>query len=159
MDLLRKFSRANEKHAFFAAGDALLVTVSGGPDSVALLHLLNDIREEFGLRLEIAHLEHGIRGEEARDDAQFVANLANRLKLPFHLERVDLPQMKSRLGKGNLEALGRDERYRFFAAVAQRRGIKKIATAHTQDDQAETVLMRLLRGAGRKGLAGIVPVS
>jgi tRNA(Ile)-lysidine synthase len=81
------------------------------------------------------------------------------LNLPFHLEQVDLPQMKSRLGKGNLEALGRDERYRFFAAVARRHGIKKIATAHTQDDQAETVLMRLLRGAGRKGLAGIVPVS
>src|SRR5262249_28095991 len=138
MDLLRKLRRANDKYGFFKKGDALLLGVSGGPDSVALLHLLNDIREEFSLRLEVAHLEHGIRGAEARGDAKFVADLADYLKLPFHLAQVDLPQMKSRLGKGNLEALGRDERYKFFAAVARRRDIKTIATAHTQDDQAET---------------------
>ena len=146
-----------QSHKLLAPGDRVLVAVSGGPDSVALLHLLYDLREELELRLEVAHLQHGIRGAEAQEDARFVAELAQKLGLPFHLKEVNLRQIKSAAGKGNLEALARAERYRFFAAVARERNLGKIATAHTQDDQAETVLMWLLRGSGLKGLGGMPP--
>jgi tRNA(Ile)-lysidine synthase len=122
-----------------------------------LLRLLYDVREQLQLHLEVAHLQHGIRGEQAQEDARFVEALAAKMKLPFHLAEVNLGQIKSAAGKGNLEALGRDERYRFFASVAWDRRLGKIATAHTQDDQAETVLMWLLRGAGLKGLGGMSP--
>jgi tRNA(Ile)-lysidine synthase len=147
-----------QRHGLLASGDRVLVAVSGGPDSVALLHLLYEWRGELGLHLEVAHMQHGIRGEEAQDDARFVAELAAKMDLPFHLKEVNLGQIKSAAGKGNLEALARAERYRFFADVARQRGLAKIATAHTEDDQAETVLMWFLRGAGLKGLGGMAPV-
>ena len=146
-------------HRFFTPGDRVLVAVSGGPDSVALLYVLHELREEWGLHLEVAHLQHGIRGEEAKQDARFVAALAGKLGLAFHLQEIDLPELRSRAGKGNLEALARAQRYQFFAQIAQRQGLNLITTAHTQDDQAETMLMWLLRGAGRKGLGGISPAQ
>jgi tRNA(Ile)-lysidine synthase len=146
-----------QRQKLLAPGDRVLVAVSGGPDSVALLHLLYELREEIGLRLEVAHLQHGIRGEEAREDARFVAELVEKLGLPFHLREVDLPRIKFAAGKGNIEALARAERYRFFAEVARERKLGKIATGHTQDDQAETALMWFLRGSGLKGLGGIAP--
>ena len=141
-----------------SAGDRVLVAVSGGPDSVALLYVLNELRAEFGVELEVAHLQHGIRGEDAKEDARFVGQLANKLKVPFHLKEIDLPKLKLDAGKGNLEALARAERYRFFAEVAVKRDIRKVATAHTEDDQAETVLMWFLRGAGLKGTGGMAPL-
>ncbi|MET0502241.1 MAG: tRNA lysidine(34) synthetase TilS [Candidatus Binatia bacterium] len=147
-----------QRHKLLFPRDRLLVAVSGGPDSVAMLHVLYDLREEFALHLEVAHLQHGIRGEEAQEDARFVAELAEKLRLPFHLNEVDLPRLKSAAGKGNLEALARSERYGFFATVARQRELGKIATAHTQDDQAETMLMWFLRGSGLKGLGGMSAV-
>ena len=158
MTLQDQVKKTIEKHQMIKQGDDLLVAVSGGPDSVALLHLLCDLRKELGLHLEVAHLQHGIRGAEAEEDARFVAELAEKLGLPLHLKTVDLSRIRSAAGKGNLEELARVERYRFFAAVARERKLVKIATAHTQDDQAETVLMWLLRGSGLKGLGGIPPL-
>jgi tRNA(Ile)-lysidine synthase len=155
MTLRERIKKTIEKHDMLASDDCVLVAVSGGPDSVALLHLLYDLREELGLHLEVAHLQHGIRGVEAQEDARFVAELAAKLGLPFHLKEIDLPRMRSAAGKGNLEALARVERYRFFADVAREQHLGKIATAHTQDDQAETVLMWLLRGSGLKGSGGM----
>jgi tRNA(Ile)-lysidine synthase len=157
MSIKEKVKATIQRYALISPGDRVLVGVSGGPDSVALLHLLYDLREELELRLEVAHLQHGIRGAEAQEDARFVAELAQKLGLPFHLKEVNLRQIKSAAGKGNLEALARAERYRFFEAVARERNLGKIATAHTQDDQAETVLMWLLRGSGLKGLGGMPP--
>lgn len=142
-----------------ASGDRVLVAVSGGPDSVALLHLLHEFRDKFQLALEVAHVQHGLRGEAAKEDARFVTELAAKLHLPCHLKEIDLPRLRSQAGKGNLEALGRAERYRFFAEAARTRGLTKIATAHTRDDQAETVLMWFLRGAGRKGMGGMAPLQ
>lgn len=153
---VRKF--AVGRH-LLSATDRILVALSGGPDSVALLHLLNDLREGLNLHLEVAHLQHGIRGAEAKEDARFAAALARKLDLPFHLKEIDLPAMKTEAGKGNLEALARAERYRFFADVVRARKLDKVATAHTLDDQAETVLMWLFRGAGMKGLGGMAPLS
>jgi len=157
MVLERKVQETLAKFEILSPGDRVLVAVSGGPDSVALLQLLCDLRDDLRLHLEVAHLQHGIRGAEAREDAGFVAALADQLNLPFHLKEVDLRQIKSAAGKGNLEALARAERYRFFSAIARQHRLGKIATAHTQDDQAETMLMWFLRGAGLKGLGGISP--
>jgi tRNA(Ile)-lysidine synthase len=158
MQVERKVREFLKRQELLSPGDRVLVAVSGGPDSGALLHILYDLRSELELHLEIAHLQHGIRGADARDDARFVAEVAEKLGLPFHLREINLRQIKSAAGKGNLEALARDERYRFFAAVARERRLGKIATAHTQDDQAETVLMWLLRGSGLKGLGGMSPI-
>jgi tRNA(Ile)-lysidine synthase len=157
MDLPRKVTEFIKQHGLLFPSDQVLVAVSGGPDSVALLHLLYDLRQKLELRLEVAHLQHGIRGAEAREDARFVAELANKLGLPFHLKEVNINKIKSAAGKGNLEALARAERYRFFAAAAREYRLGKIATGHTLNDQAETVLMWLLRGAGLKGLGGMPP--
>ena len=142
-----------------APGHRILAAVSGGPDSVSMLYLLCDLREALELTIEVAHLQHGIRGEEAVEDARFVAGLAERLDLIFHLKEVDLPQLKVASAKTSLEEIGRFERYRFFAETAQSRRLDAVATAHTADDQAETIVMRLFRGAGRTGLRGIAPVG
>jgi tRNA(Ile)-lysidine synthase len=159
MAILKDVVAAVQRHDLLSARDRALVAVSGGPDSVALLHLLCELREEWHLHLEVAHLQHGIRGEEAKEDGRFVADLAERLGIPFHLKEVDVPRIKASAGKGNLEALGRAERYRFFAEVARERKLDKVATAHTLEDQAETVLMWMLRGAGMKGLGGMAPLQ
>lgn len=157
MNLSKNVKTTIQRLDMLRPGDRVLIAVSGGPDSVALLHLLADSREELSLHLEVAHVQHGLRGQEAREEARFVAALAAGFGFRFHLKDVDLPAMKSAAGKGNIEALARAERYRFFAAVARARELHKVATAHTLDDQAETVLMWMLRGAGLKGLGGMAP--
>ena len=159
MILVKKVKTAIRQLHLLCPGEGVLIAVSGGPDSIALLHLLAELRQELGIYLEVAHLQHGIRGPIAITDARFVADLAESLNLPFHLREVDLPQMKRAAGKGNLEQLARVQRYAFFAEVAERRGLDKVATAHTQNDQAETVLMWFLRGAGSKGMAGMGPLQ
>ena len=159
MALAQKVAETIRKHDMLASGDGVLAAVSGGPDSVALLHALSTLKAELNLRLEVAHVEHGIRGEESRADASFVAARADRLGLPFHLKELRLRAVKAQRGKGNLEALAREERYRFFTETARLRGLKKIATGHTLDDQAETLLMRLFRGSGRSGMGAMAPVA
>jgi tRNA(Ile)-lysidine synthase len=158
MNIKKSLTELAKEQELLSPGDRVLVAVSGGPDSVALLDVLSELRDELGLYLEVAHLQHGIRGEEANEDARFVAALAESLNVAFHVKDVSIPEIKKSAGKGNLEALAREERYRFFTALAQERNLNKIATAHTLDDQAETVLMWFLRGCGTKGLAGMSPL-
>ena len=158
MTFEQKVGQFGVEQKLLSHADRILVAVSGGSDSVALLHTLFDLRAKLSLHLEVAHLQHGMRGEEANEDARFVAALAQQLGLAFHLKEIDLPAMKTDAGKGNLEALARAERYRFFADVVRARKLDKVATAHTQDDQAETVLMWILRGSGMKGLGGMEPL-
>jgi tRNA(Ile)-lysidine synthase len=159
MSRQQRITQSILKSGLLKRDDRVLVAVSGGPDSVALLHILYELREELALHLEVAHLEHGIRGQEAQVDARFVRELAEGMKLPVLIKEVNVPRLRSEAGRGNLEELARRERYRFFAVVARRHNLNKIATAHTQDDQAETVLMWLLRGAGLKGLGGMAPTQ
>src|SRR5581483_2571877 len=159
MALARKVLETIRKYGMLARGDGVLAAVSGGPDSVALLHALTAFKEESGLRFEVAHLEHGIRGEESRADASFVAALADRLGLPFHVKEIQLSRAQAERGAGNLEALAREERYRFLTETARARGLNKVATGHTLDDQAETLLMRITRGSGRRGLRAIAPIA
>lgn len=133
------------------------VAVSGGADSVGLLRAFVEAAAEIGLVLSVAHVQHGIRGAAAEEDAQFVAALAERLGLPFLVHRVDTPAVAHER-KQTLEEAARHLRYGWFRALLARGQADAVATAHTLDDQAETVLHRLLRGAWTQGLGGIHPV-
>jgi len=140
------------------AGDRVGVAVSGGADSVALLHVLANIREKLGIRLLVVHFDHCLRGAESDADAEFVAHLAQGLGLPFVLDREDVAAA-AKQNKWNLEDAARRLRYAFFERVVRERQATRIAVAHTADDQAETVLAHLIRGTGPGGLAGIHPVA
>ena len=133
------------------------VAVSGGADSVALLRGLLDLRAELGIVLRVVHLHHGIRGDEADEDERFVTSLAEQFDLPLTVERVDAPG-HGKKKKLSLEASARELRYAFFKKLLETDVCDKIATAHTTDDQAETVLLRVLRGTGTRGLAAIPPL-
>jgi len=138
------------------AGDRIGIAVSGGLDSVALLRLLLELRPELGVVLSVVHLNHGIRGAQADTDQEFVAALAQEHGLDFFATSVDAPAY-SKSRKLSLEAAARELRYEYFHRLLTMGTVSKIATAHNLDDQAETVLLRLLRGAGTRGLAGIYP--
>lgn len=155
--LYEKILRTIQAHHMFCAGDRVAVAVSGGPDSLALLHLLQRLAPKFSLRLQIAHFNHRLRGAESEGDEQFVREVAERLGLAFFRESAgvrDIAKSKRR----NEEATARECRYRFFKQLLDSRRTDKVALGHTANDQAETFLMRLMRGAGTRGLAGIYPV-
>ncbi len=135
----------------------MVVAVSGGADSVALLDFLAT-GSGLGLRLVVAHVNHGLRGAEADADERFVRGLAERYGLTMATTRADVRAL-SRQRRLSLEEAGREARYAFFEAVAGQYGATRIALAHHRDDQAETVLMRLIRGAGVDGLSGMRPRS
>jgi tRNA(Ile)-lysidine synthase len=142
--------RTVRRHVMLAGGERVLVAVSGGADSVALLHLLLQLAPDWRLALHVLHVDHGLRPDSA-PDAGFVRALGARLGVPVDVERV-------RVGPGSLEAAARTARYAALEAWADRLGATRIAVGHTADDQAETVLMRVLAGAGVRGLAAIPPV-
>lgn len=143
-----------EEHHLLSPGDAVVIGVSGGPDSLALLFSLRELAGDHRLRLTVAHLDHGLRGAESESDVAFVGDLAKHLDLPFVLGRADVRELARGRGLG-LEEAAREARYGFLARAAEERGAGKVAVGHTRNDQAETVLMRLLRGAGTDGLAGM----
>ncbi len=136
-------------------GDRVVVAVSGGPDSVALLQMMSAWRKHMDLTLAVAHVEHGLREEESLEDATFVEQLAGQLGLPFFLKRLDLKtSLRKRKGE-SVQAVARERRYAWLQAVAREWGGTKVAVGHTRDDQAETVLLSMLRGAGLAGLSGM----
>ena len=137
-----------------APGDLLVVAVSGGPDSLALLHALARTRRETSLRLQAAHLDHGLRGAESEADAAFVAKTCRVLGLDLCSEAADTEAFR-RTHRLSLEDAARRLRYRFLARVAAELGARAVAVGHTVDDQAETVLMNIVRGAGLTGLRGM----
>ncbi|OQY26289.1 MAG: tRNA lysidine(34) synthetase TilS [Candidatus Cloacimonetes bacterium 4572_55] len=144
------------KHKLISPHDSILVALSGGADSVCLTVLLYRLCRESKMfqDVTIAHLNHCLRGEESDRDAQFVRQMGVDLDIPVYVETVDVRELaKDR--KLSLETAGRDARYSFFRRIAGAIGATKIATGHTADDQAETILMRMLRGAGFRGLGGI----
>jgi tRNA(Ile)-lysidine synthase len=138
------------------AGKRVALAVSGGADSVALLLLLLELREKLGVALSVAHLNHKLRGKASDADEKFVAKLAAKHKLPFHVETVDVAA-KAKREKANLEDAARRARYGFFSRLAAEEKVDCVAVAHTADDQAETVLAHILRGTGLAGLGGIHP--
>jgi tRNA(Ile)-lysidine synthase len=156
MDLRRNVQKYIDDHGLIPQGSCIVVGVSGGPDSVTLLHLLKQLSKPLGFELHVAHLNHGIRGKDADEDEDFVSQLAASWNLPYTTSRVDIPSI-SRDKKIALEEAARRERYVFLAEVAEKCGADLIAVGHNADDQAETVLMHLLRGAGPSGLRGMLP--
>ncbi len=152
----RKFKACLEEKKFFSAGDRVGVAVSGGGDSVGLFHLLERVALPKGLQLALVHLNHKLRGADSDEDESFVKELARSHDLPFFCRGIDVAAEASREG-ANLEATARRLRYEFFQSLMEEGRLDKIATGHTANDQAETVLLRLLRGSGTEGLGGIYP--
>ncbi len=137
-------------------GDHVLVAVSGGADSVCLLFALHTLAPQIGVSLHVAHLDHMFRGKESADEAVFVQNLAIELSIPATIEHIDVPAYCRERGL-SAQAGAREVRYGFLNRIARDVGASRIATGHTATDQAETFLLRLLRGAGVSGLAAIPP--
>jgi tRNA(Ile)-lysidine synthase len=140
-----------------AAGESVVVAVSGGPDSMALLVALHRLSDSLGIALHVAHLNHGLRAEDSDEDAHFVSEQAQAIGVPATVGRVDVRALHAHQG-GSLEAVARDARYAFLDETSAKVGATKIALGHQRDDLAETVLMLLLRGAGSTGLGGIRPI-
>jgi len=138
--------------------DRILVGLSGGPDSVVLLQCLAALRKEYSLDLHIAHLDHKFRGEESAKDRRFCEGLAKGMRLEITCEEIDVPRIARQKGISPEEA-ARFERYDFFKRLCRRKNIKKLAVGHTRDDQAETVLMRAIRGSGMAGLGGMLAIK
>ena len=154
--LLEQVEDAIRAHRLLSPGEGVVVGVSGGPDSLCLLHLLCRLRAGWDLDLHVAHLHHGLRAAGADADAEFVRGLAADWGLPFHLEHVDVPAL-ARGQRLAVEEAARRARYAFLARVADGAGAKTIAVGHNADDQAETVLMHFVRGSGLAGLRGMLP--
>jgi tRNA(Ile)-lysidine synthase len=150
VDIVHAAARTIHRYAMLEGGETLVIGVSGGADSVALLHVLLRLAPDLALRLHVLHVDHGLREDSARD-GEFVRALGIRLGVP-----VDI--VRARVAAGSIEAAARAARHGALEAAAVRVGAARIALGHTADDQAETLIMRLLEGTGVRGLAGIPPV-
>lgn len=150
--------RTVERYALFTPGDTILVGVSGGPDSTALLHLLVGLRNEWGLTLVAAHLNHGFRGAEADADADYVTDLCRALDVLCISERIDVPALQSRR-RLSAQVAAREARHAFLRRAAAEYSADRIALGHNRDDRIETILLNLLRGTGLEGLAGFPPID
>lgn len=153
MPITKKFVDTICRFKLLDFKESLLLGVSGGADSLAMLFLFAELRKVWGVKVYVAHLDHGLRKDSGRD-LSFVKEICSRLGIPFYGQRV---QLKGRFKKGSLEENCRLARQEFLMRIAKGIGAKAIALGHTRDDQAETVLMHLLRGSGLLGLAGILP--
>ncbi len=155
--LLKKVKETITKYGMLKSGDTVLIAVSGGPDSVCLLSILHVLSEELGLTLHVAHLDHRFRGRESADEALFVAKTAKETGIAATVEQFDVPAFCRERGL-SAQAGAREVRYGFLNRVAEKVNASRIALGHTASDQAETLIMRLLRGAGLPGLSAIPPV-
>ncbi len=154
--LLAKIRRTIEEYRMIVSGTGVVVGVSGGPDSTALLHVLNLLKGDLGFRIAAAHLDHGLRPQSGLD-AQFVAEMANRLGIEFELKSVSIRNLAKKLNI-SIEEAGRHARYDFLEEVRKKFGADVVATGHHQDDVIETFFLRIFRGSSIKGLKGIPPV-
>ena len=135
-------------------GDKILVALSGGPDSLCLLNILKELKCKLNIEIGAAHLNHLLRGEDAFKDEEFVINTCKEMNIPCYIKRVDINKY-SKEYKLSSELAGRNARYDFFDEILKKEGFNKIATAHNANDQAETIIFRLMRGTGLEGLGGI----
>lgn len=155
--MLKKVISYIEKNKILQDRDSVLLGVSGGADSVCMLHVLYSLREKYHLKLYVVHVNHGIRGSEAKRDADFVEQMAENLQIPFRVVMANIPEM-AKEQKLSEEEAGRIFRYNTFEQVANEVGANKIAVAHNLNDNSETVLFNLFRGSRLKGLTGISPM-
>ncbi len=157
IDVMKRIEKTVEKHRMLSPRDRVVVGVSGGPDSMALLAALRHLSEKYELTLLLAHVNHGLRGTRADEEEAFVRRFAEGAGLVCEFRRLDMPSI-CREGKKSLEEAAREQRLHFFEQVKRRHGAGKIALGHHRRDQAETVLMNLFRGSGAEGLKGMLPV-
>lgn len=156
-ELVPKVARTISENGMLLPGNSVLTAVSGGADSVALLHVLLALSDKYSLRIGVAHVNHGLRGKAADQDAAFVRDLAKKWNVPYYGKQIDVAAFRRRWG-GSLEEAGRDARYSFFHEIAVGYEFDRIAVAHHMNDDAELILMNMLRGSGPTGMAGIAPV-
>lgn len=156
MGLTEDTARYAEAYGLLSKGMHVLVACSGGPDSLVLLNILIELQQKFQLVLTVAHFNHGIRGRAAAEDAAFVADFCKKKSIPCVLGQASVPEEAARRGQ-SLELAARELRYEFLYRTLRRVGADVLATAHHADDQAETVLMRILRGTGLDGLTAMLP--
>jgi len=149
--MLATIKNTIEKHGMACAGDKIIVALSGGADSVCLLYALLESGDVYAI--EACHINHRLRGEDSDNDEQFVRNLCERLDVPLHVRAVDIKAQQKK--HQSLEEAAREARYEYFGEISEN---ALIATAHTADDNAETVLLNLIRGTALRGLCGIPPV-
>ena len=152
--LLQRIAQFAQRHNMFPEGAPIGIAVSGGADSVFLLHAMCELAASSALKLSVVHIDHGIRGAASVEDAEFVRQLATDFQLPFHLQRANVLAVGD-----NQEQAARNARLGFYRALLNAGTVDRIATGHSRTDQAETVLYRMVRGAGLAGLAGIIPVT
>lgn len=150
-DKVYQFIKSNN---MIIKGEKILVALSGGPDSICMLHILYAMRETLGIKLYAAHLNHCIRGEVADGDEEYCKRFCEELDIPFFSKKVKVEAL-AKERHISCELAGREARYGFFHEVKEQNGINKIAVAHNANDQAETILLRLIRGSGTDGLCGI----
>lgn len=156
MNIQEAFLKYNQKHKLFFAGEKILIAVSGGIDSVVLLHLFLQIRQEWNLQPAVAHFNHRLRGEESDGDEIFVRNICDKNDIDFFTGNEDVGAYSKR-NKISIEMGARECRYDFFASVAQEHKFDHIALGHNANDQGETILSHIIRGSGVRGLSGISP--
>ncbi|MDF2541910.1 MAG: hypothetical protein K0S47_1628 [Herbinix sp.] len=152
--MIQKVTEFIKENSLVMKGDRIVLGVSGGADSVCLLHVLNEVAKEYMLTLVVVHVHHGIRGQEADQDEYFVKTLCDRMSISYHTFYYDVRKMAQEEGKSE-EEMGRKVRYEAFSSICQLEQCNKIAIAHNSNDNAETVLFHLFRGSGITGLTGI----
>ena len=142
-----------KKYNLIENGDRIVIGVSGGPDSISLLHILNKLKKELNFEIYVAHINHMIR-EEADEETKYVKDFCKKLNIECFVKRIDVTKIANNLKRGT-EETGRKIRYEFFSEVLEKTSSNKIATAHNNNDKVETILMNILRGSGTSGLKGI----
>lgn len=152
---MEKIIKTIEKFNLIQKEDKIVVAVSGGPDSICLLHVLNNLKEKYNIQIFVAHMNHMIR-ENAKIDEQYVSDFCKKIDVPLYVKHVDVMNI-ARENKISTEEAGRNERYKFFDEVLKDTNSNKIAIAHNSNDKAETIIMNVLRGSGISGLKGIEP--
>ncbi len=145
------------KYKLIENGDKIVLGVSGGPDSIAMLDIFKDLRNILGFKIYVCHVNHMIRGQDAMNDQKYVEQYCKKNQIEFFTKNINVVEIANKQKIGTEEA-GRNARYQFFEEVLKNTGANKIATAHNKNDNAETVLMHLLRGSGLSGLKGINPI-
>lgn len=155
--LITRVEAFAKEYNMFKKNDKILIALSGGPDSICLMHMLVKLREKYNFKLYAAHVNHMLRGEEADKDEEYVEKMCDKYDIKLFIKRVDINKIVKEEGLSS-ELAGRRERYSFFDEIYEKENIDKIAIAHNANDQTETILMRLIRGSGTHGISGIRPV-
>lgn len=145
-----------KRYNLIKSGDSIVIGVSGGPDSICLLHILNELKQELNFKIYVAHINHLIR-KEAEEETEYVQEFCKKLRIECFVKRIDVQKEAKELKRGT-EETGRKVRYEFFEEVLEKTKSNKIATAHNNNDKVETIIMNILRGSGTSGLKGIEPI-